>query len=606
MSTLLGKIDEFDGSKEEWPQYSERVDHFFAANGIDDADKKKSAFLAMIGPVTYALLRNLVSPDKPGDKSYDELVSLLQEHYNPAPSETVQRSRFHSRFRKQGETVATFVSELRSLAKFCNFGATLDNMLRDRIVCGINNGKIQQRLLAEKTLTLAKTIELAQGMETAAKNAKELSQQEAPSTSPSSGNVHRVTPPARGKDTCSTRQKFSGNCFCCGKVGHKRASCRFKDAVCRGCGKAGHLLRVCRNKPAAKSGKTRPSRKKSVHLLEEGSEESSDDSKGNSDLYAINSPSKPQPYRTNLRINNKSVQMEIDTGASQTLVSECTFRDHWPELNLSPSGITLRSYSGGSIPVIGTVDVLVKCGSQEATLPLLVVKGEGPSLLGRNWLTELQLNWHEIFWLHNASLNQVLEKHKAAFKPGLGTVTGFKAKILVDPDATPRYCKAHTITYFYREKVEKELDRLVEEGTLEPVEHSEWAAPIVAVLKQDKQSVRICGDFKQTINPVAKLDRYPIPKIEDLFAKLSGGKTFTKLDLSQAYLQVPLDEESRKLVVVNNHKGLFRFTRLPYGVSSAPGIFQRLMENVLQGIPNVIVYLDDILEFEGRPVRLLK
>ena len=106
MSTLLGKIDEFDRLKEEWPQYSECVDHFFTANGIDDADRKKSAFLAMIGPVTYALLRNLVSPDKPGDKSYVELVSLLQEHYNPTPSETVQRSRFHSRFRKQGDTVS--------------------------------------------------------------------------------------------------------------------------------------------------------------------------------------------------------------------------------------------------------------------------------------------------------------------------------------------------------------------------------------------------------------------------------------------------------------------------------------------------------------------
>ena len=149
--------------------------------------------------------------------------------------------------------------------------------------------------------------------------------------------------------------------------------------------------------------------------------------------------------------------------------------------------------------------------------------------------------------------------------------------------------------YFYRDKVEKELDRLVEEGTLEPVESSEWAAPIVAVLKQDKQSVRICGDFKQTINPIAKLDRYPIPRVEDLFAKLSGGKSFTKLDLSQAYLQVPLDKESRKLAVVNTQKGLYRYTRLPYGVSSAPGIFQRLMETMLQGIPNVIVYLDDIL-----------
>lgn len=109
---------------------------------------------------------------------------------------------------------------------------------------------------------------------------------------------------------------------------------------------------------------------------------------------------------------------------------------------------------------------------------------------------------------------------------------GYKAKILVDPSATPKYCKARTIPYFFREKVKKEIERLVSDGTLESVEHSEWAAPIVAVLKPDKQSVRICGDFKQTVNPNAKLDRYPIPRIEDLFAKLAGGKTFTKLDLS--------------------------------------------------------------------------
>ena len=135
----------------------------------------------------------------------------------------------------------------------------------------------------------------------------------------------------------------------------------------------------------------------------------------------------------------------------------------------------------------------------------------------------------------------------------------------------------------------------MEEGTWEPVEHLEWASPIVAVLKQDKQSVRICGNSKQTVNPVSKLDKYPIPKVEDLFAKLAKGKRYTKLDLSQAYLQVPIDEESKRILVVNTSKGLFRYTRLPYGVSSAPGIFQRLMENVLQDIPNVIVYIDDIL-----------
>ena len=127
------------------------------------------------------------------------------------------------------------------------------------------------------------------------------------------------------------------------------------------------------------------------------------------------------------------------------------------------------------------------------------------------------------------------------------------------------------------------------------MEIAEWAAPIVAVLKRNKDSVRICGDFSVTINPVSKLDRYPIPRVEDLFSRLSKGKYFSKLDLSQAYQQLPLDDQSKEYVVINTHRGLFRYTRLPFGISSAPGIFQRVIESLLQGIDGVVVYLDDIL-----------
>ena len=140
-----------------------------------------------------------------------------------------------------------------------------------------------------------------------------------------------------------------------------------------------------------------------------------------------------------------------------------------------------------------------------------------------------------------------------------------------------------------------ELKWLQEEGTLEPVEVSAWTTPIIPVLKSDKTSVRICGDFRVIVNPVSKLDTYPIPKIEDLFATLRRGNSFSKLDLSQAYQQLPLDEESKNYVVINTHKGFFRYTHLPFGISSAPGIFQRVIESVLQGINGVVIYLDDIL-----------
>ena len=102
------------------------------------------------------------------------------------------------------------------------------------------------------------------------------------------------------------------------------------------------------------------------------------------------------------------------------------------------------------------------------------------------------------------------------------------------------------------------------------------------------------------------MDRYPIPKVNDLFAKLGQGKLFSKLDLSHEYQQLPLDEESKKYVVVNTHKGLFQYTRLPFGISSAPGIFQRVIESLLQGIEGVVVYLDDILVTGSTEVAHLK
>ncbi|KAL5497149.1 hypothetical protein EMCRGX_G013571 [Ephydatia muelleri] len=180
------------------------------------------------------------------------------------------------------------------------------------------------------------------------------------------------------------------------------------------------------------------------------------------------------------------------------------------------------------------------------------------------------------------------------FNEGLGTVLGYEAKLVMKENAVPRFCKARPVPYAIKEKIEKELNKLVQEGILQPVELSEWAAPIVPVVKPD-QSIRICGDFRLTVNQALETEQYPLPKNEDIFASLAGGERFTKLDLSKAYLQVQLDEASRKFMVINTHKGLFQYTRMPFGVSSAPSIFQRIMDSVLQGIPKVIVYIDDIL-----------
>ena len=131
-------------------------------------------------------------------------------------------------------------------------------------------------------------------------------------------------------------------------------------------------------------------------------------------------------------------------------------------------------------------------------------------------------------------------------------------------------------------------------GILEKVKHSAWGAPIVPVSKKDGR-FQICGDYKVTINPMLEIDQHPLPKPEELFTTLAGGQRFTKLDLSQAYQQVLLDDESKPLVTINTHLGLYRYTRLPFGVAAASAIFQQQMDALLQGIPKVVSYIDDIL-----------
>ena len=128
-----------------------------------------------------------------------------------------------------------------------------------------------------------------------------------------------------------------------------------------------------------------------------------------------------------------------------------------------------------------------------------------------------------------------------------------------------------------KEKVEEGLARLEKIGVISKVETSEWATPTVPVRKPNG-SVLLCGDYKVTINPYPNVNQYPLPRPEELFAALNNGQHFTKLDLSEAYLQI---EESKKYLVINTHKGLDRFNRLPYGIVSAPAVFQQIIEQVL-------------------------
>ena len=310
--------------------------------------------------------------------------------------------------------------------------------------------------------------------------------------------------------------------------------------------------------------------------------------------------SRVKPIFVTVQLNDATLEMEVDTGATSSIISSTTYHHLWKGGNapkLHPSKKKLYTYTGELLKTEGFIKFTVKYASQVAELELIVVAGEGPSLFGRDWLEVIKLDWtkiHQISGTPPTTLQPLLEKHKAVFQDELGLIKGVSAKIYVNSTARPQFYKPRSLPQVLRTKVEQELQRLEKMGVITQVQFANWAAPIVPVIKKDG-SVRICGDYKVTINQATNVDSYPLPKIDDLLASLGLGKIFSKLDHAHAYQQVLLDEESRRYVVVNTHKGLYQYNRLPFGVSSAPSIFQRTIEEVLQGIPHVCVYLDDIL-----------
>ena len=592
-----GTVGPYDSAEEEWETYVERVEIYLDANKITDAGQKRDVLLSVCGAKTHHILRDLLAPEKPKSCSYVDIVKRLADHFNPKQGVAVKRYQFNSRSRQPGESISKYVAELRHLAIGCEFGDSLSEMLRDRLVCGINDPRMQRRLLSESDLHFDKALKTALAMEMADRDAEQLRDGATAITSRAEVPVNKA-----GLGNHKRSGKNNG-CYRCGGK-HLASSCRHKNTVCYQCNKKGHLSRVCRSKQTQPASHTSTP---NTNSLEEGQEQVGDELHT---MFPVRSMKHPPIYAT-VRLNQVPVVMEVDTGATLSVISEKMYHQLWKSNapQIVQSKVKLRTYTGDEIPVIGALNVQVSHAGQQKQLQLVVTEGNGPALLGRNWLEVLQINWKGVYQVRDtAELEAVLAAHDSVFKSELGTITCTKAQLHMDPNVPPSFHRPRPIPYAVKDKVEAELERLEREGILKPRQFSQWASPIVAVTKKDG-SVRICGDYKVSVNKAMACDVHPIPRSEDIFAAMAGGVTFSKLDLSHAYLQLQLEESAKDYVVINTHKGLFEYTRMPFGITAAPAIFQRTMDNILQGLKHVCVYIDDILitgESEEEHLRTLK
>ncbi len=180
----------------------------------------------------------------------------------------------------------------------------------------------------------------------------------------------------------------------------------------------------------------------------------------------------------------------------------------------------------------------------------------------------------------------------------LGCVKGFVHKMQVNSTVTPVHQKLRCLPLSIRKEVSTELNRLLTAGIIEPIDASEWVSPLVVVRKPDG-NIRLCIDLRGS-NLFVIMDCYTLPHMEDLFTELTGASHYSQIDLSSAYHQLPLHPDSRNLTAFITHEGLFRLTRVPLGLASAPPAFQKIMQTALRKLDGV-KYLDDIIMY-GRPM----
>lgn len=250
------------------------------------------------------------------------------------------------------------------------------------------------------------------------------------------------------------------------------------------------------------------------------------------------------------------------------------FDQHFDRKLLRPHNDSYDDYGGHVIRHLGEFNAHINSLDQTAYLNVVVSNArDKPILLGRDFFDTFGIQLvHNGESINNCNfsvnsinssvqivIDQIKTEFSGVFKSELGTYNEKPIHLDIKEGARPVFFKPRPIPLAWKGKVESQIEHLTNIGMLEPVDNSDWGTPLVPVLKPSGD-IRICGDYKVTLNKHLMDYKYPLPRIDEIFASLQGGQLFSKLDLANAYNQ---------LVRV------YRMKRLPFGIKTAGAIFQK-------------------------------
>ena len=559
--------------------YFERFELWCIACKNVSEEQKTAVFLSVVGKSAYSVIKNLAFPKKPVSLPYDDIKKLVLRHTQPINFEIAERAKFHQLQRKESQPIREFILQLQTQATRCNFGDQLETQLRDRLIAGINCQSLQQNLLLLSDPTFQRVREVCEQYQDVNSLTESTSQIMLCNRSNDRRKGHPVT-----RRRFEQRNKYSsekvnsgkaqntlGLCDSCGKQ-HSRATCRFRNTKCFKCGKIGHIQSVCRRFQACYS---KPS-----------DDPSSDDNQNLS--LAVSTSSQKHILRSFLvggKINHHFI---VDTGSVESFIPINVVQQAIPCFKLRPTDTVVKGITGHTLPIMGKCEIpLTDSNGNSFTCDFLVIRS-GPSILGLKSIKDLGITISLLSHTTVSIRDLILRCSKA--------VGGMKIPpVKLEVDGEPVFVKRRVLSYGLREPVKKVLDSLVSAHVLEPVSSSKWATPIVTPLKSDGKTPRICGDYRVTLNNRLRQQTCTTEEPEDILSRFNGSCYFSRLDLKDAYLQIPLHADSRELTTINTPFGLYSYRFLPFGLSVSPAIFQSVMNSIIDGLPGVECYQDDIV-----------
>ncbi|PIK34785.1 hypothetical protein BSL78_28388 [Apostichopus japonicus] len=536
-----------------------------------------------------SILTNFVSPRIYETISecttYGAALKILKELYLKPTSEIFARHRLATRKQNAGESLDEYLQTLKALAKECDFKAVTaeqnrNEYIRDSFISGLYSQIIRQRLLENKKLDLQTMFDQARSLEAAQKNSESYSCGSTIGAENSSVSAAARVSKQSQESLRGASFGAPGKCYFCGYKRHPRSECPARDEDCNNCGKKGHFWKMCRSSQNANSQRASTA----SALFDRPTIASAGTSLTRSMIE--------------IKVNGKIANCLVDSGSTDSfihpdLVEKLGLSAKRAELSVRMAATSFEQKSSQKC------EVLIELNSQQYPKTQLYIMSDlcADVLLG----LDFQIKHERVILEYGGALPPLV---LCAFADAKLDQQGNEPLVAmeVDPvkpfanlaaDCKPIATKSRRYSADDRHFISSEVQRLLKEGIIEP-SNSPWRAQVV-VTKNDNHKKRLVIDYSETINRYTLPDSYPLPRIDDIVNSIARYKVFSTFDLA-VLTPNTLTAEDRLYTAFEADRGLYQYTRLPFGITNGVPCFQREIDNFIkeEGLEATFAYLDDV------------